>query len=250
MMAHTDPLCWEALDSAVLDTGDTVVLRRRGVMYDIRFNGVELMSNADPTSELELGRAVVRSHMSGAVTDEPPCVLIGGLGMGFTLRSALDVLPTACEVHVCEAVPKVVQWNQGEIGHLAGWPLRDPRVRIVGESVQSYMARIDRRFDVVLMDTDNGPDWIVRGENAVIYGLEGLTHLMQRLKPQGVAGFWSTTRSRSFEGRLSALGLIWQAERVDLGAPGMEPFHIVYCVSFGDSVPGRPSSPEACPDAR
>ena len=113
MMARAETLRWEVLDSGVLDTGDIVVLRRRGAIYDIRFNGVELMSNADPTSELAFGRAVVRGHISGDVPYVPTCVLIGGLGMGFTLRAALDELPTACEVHVCEMAPKVVQWNQG-----------------------------------------------------------------------------------------------------------------------------------------
>ena len=117
-------------------------------------------------------------------------------------------------------------------------------MRIVKGSVQSYLAQIDIRFDVVLMDTDNGPDWMVRDENAIIYRLEGLTHLMQRLKPQGVAVFWSAARSKGFERRLSALGLIWHAERIDLGASGKEPFHIMYYVSCANSVASRRLLPE------
>ncbi|TNJ42314.1 spermidine synthase [Phaeobacter sp. B1627] len=245
MTVPCEPVRWEVLDTSVLGTGDTVVLRRRGAMFDIRFNGIELMSNADPTSELAFGRAVAggrdRTNPSQAA---PSRVLIGGLGMGFTLRAALDHLPEACAVHVCELVPAVAQWNQNEIGHLAGWPLRDPRVHLETECIRTYLARTDRLFDVIFLDTDNGPDWMVREENAAIYQQEGLREILLRLKPQGVVGYWSATRSEAFAARLAALGLSWTAEPVYLGTPGQEPFHFVYYISPQKSADGRPALAE------
>lgn len=240
MTLPTEPQRWEVLDQSVLEKGDTVILRRRGAIYDIRFNGIELMSNADPTSELAFGRAVAGGRDTSAPQAAPLRILIGGLGMGFTLRAALDSLQAACDVHVCELVPAVIQWNQKEIGHLAGWPLRDPRVRVVSECVQTYLARTDLRFDIILLDIDNGPDWMVREENAIIYQREGLSDILLRLKPQGVVGYWSATRSEAFEARLAALGVSWTTEPVYLGASGQEPFHIVYYISPPKSADGRP----------
>lgn len=170
--------------------------------------------------------------------------------MGFTLRAALDMLPASCEVHVCELVPAVIGWNREEIGHLAKWPLRDPRVHVVSACVQTYLARTDLHFDVILLDTDNGPDWMVREENAGLYQQDGLTDVLVRLTPEGVAGYWSSARSAAFEARLMSLGLSWTAEPVYLRAPGEEPFHVVYYISPPKSADGRPTLAEDLVNAR
>lgn len=248
MTLPSEPTRWEALDTSVLESGDTVILRRRGPMYDIRFNGIELMSNADPTSELAFGRAVTSGRQTHPSQVAPLRVLIGGLGMGFTLRAALDQLPATCEVHVCELVPAVIRWNRDDIGHLASWPLRDPRVHVVTGSVQWFLACTDLRFDVILLDTDNGPDWMVRDYNAGLYRQDGLLDILHRLTPCGIVGYWSVARSNAFEAQLVALGLSWKAETVHLGAPGQEPFHVVYYIQSPKSANDRSTLAEEVVD--
>lgn len=224
---------WEVLDEATLDSGDRVTLRRRGPLYVIRFNGWELISNLKPSSELELGRAVGRKLGKRAAR-----VLIGGLGMGFTLRAALDEIAPGSRIEVCEIIPQVVKWNRSFIGHLASWPLRDDRVEIAEADAGRYLSRTEQTFDAILLDTDNGPDWILRKENEGLYHEAGLLRLMDRLNPNGFAGFWSATRSEAFEARLSKLGMSWRADRIDLGKPSREPFHIVYYVLRDSSLRG------------
>ena len=214
---------WEVLDEAVLDSGDRVALRRRGPLYVVRFNGWELMSSLNPSSELELGRAVGRKLGKQAAR-----VLVGGLGMGFTLRAALDAIAPGGRIEVCEIIPQVVEWNRGLIGHLAGWPLRDGRVTIVEADAGQYLSRAEQAFDAILLDTDNGPDGILRQENEGLYQEDGLRCVTDRLNPDGFAGFWSATRSEAFETRLTRLGMSWHADRIDLGKQGREPFHVIY----------------------
>ena len=113
---------WEVLDEATLDSGDLVTLRRRGPLYVIRFNGWELISNLKPSSELELGRAVGRKLGKRAAR-----VLIGGLGMGFTLRAALDEIAPGSRIEVCEIIPQVVKWNPSRCPHPAATAARSRR---------------------------------------------------------------------------------------------------------------------------
>lgn len=222
---------WEVLDEAKLKSGDQVMLRRRGPLYDIRFNGWELMSSLNPDSELELGKTVGRKLGKHAAH-----VLIGGLGMGFTLRATLDAAPPGSRIEVCEIIPQVVEWNRSFFGHLANWPLRDDRVKIVEADAGQYLSRTEQTFDVILLDTDNGPDRILRKENEGLYQEAGLRCVMDRLNPNGFAGFWSAARSEAFEIRLTNLGMSWRANRIYLGKPGQEPFHVVYYVLCDTSL--------------
>ena len=227
---------WEVLDEATLDSGDHVALRQRGPLYVIRFNGWELVSSLNPNSELELGRTVGRKLGKRVAR-----VLIGGLGMGFTLRATLDAIAPESRIEVCEIIPQVVEWNHGFIGHLADWPLRDDRVTMVYADAGQYLSRTEQTFDAILLDTDNGPDWILRKENEYLYREDGLRGLMDRLNPNGFAGFWSATRSEAFETRLTRLGISWHADRIDLGRPGQEPFHVIYYLFRRPSLPTGPA---------
>ena len=223
---------WKVLDEATLESGDHVTLRQRGSLYVIRFNGWELISNLNPDSELELGRTVGRKLGNQAAR-----VLVGGLGMGFTLRATLDAIAPDSRIEVCEVIPRVVEWNRSFLGHLANWPLRDERVAIVEADAGHYLSRTERAFDAILLDTDNGPDSILRQENEGLYQEDGLRSAMDRLNPNGFAAFWSATRSETFETRLTKLGMSWHADRIDLGQPGREPFHVIYYVLRKPSLP-------------
>ncbi|WP_187829594.1 hypothetical protein [Labrys sp. KNU-23] len=216
---------WTELDSVVTAVGDHIVLRRRGALFDIRFNGWELMSNHDPRSEIALARTVCR-HLGGA----EPRILIGGLGMGYTLRAALDAVGPRARILVCELLPEIVAWNRDILAPLAGHPLADSRVSVGTGSVVEVIAAEPGGFDAILLDTDNGPDYVVHEPNHALYSSEGIARIARALASGGVAGLWSATRSEAFEANLAASALPWRRERVSLGEPGQEPFHMVYLI--------------------
>ena len=146
---------WTEFGRARLPTGDELLLRRRGHRFEIRFNGWELMSDRAHWSETALG-ALGCEGMAGPEA----CVLIGGLGIGYTLRAALDALPQSASLVVAELLPEVIAWNRGPLGQVAGRPLADPRVTIAPHDVARVLRRSPGRFDAVLLDIDNGPEAI------------------------------------------------------------------------------------------
>ncbi len=214
---------WSELARAGTAAGDDILLRRKGDIYEIRFNGLELMSNFNHQSETVLAERSLRLHGRAAQR-----VLIAGLGMGFTLRTALDYLAADAQVTICELIPEIVQWNREHIGSLAGHPLRDPRVRIVVDDVLNVLGRAGEHYDVVLMDTDNGPDFTVRETNSAIYEDDGLEAVLRSLAPGGVASFWSATVSEEFEARLDRMPWRWKREDVCLIGGRADAFHHLY----------------------
>ena len=143
-----------------------------------------------------------------------PRVLAGGLGMGFTLRAALDILPPTALVLVAELVPAVLEWNRGPLGMLARRPLDDPRVHIENGDVAATMLSNPGRFDAVLIDVDNGPLALTASSNAGLYDREGIALARSSLRPGGVLAVWSAGDDRRFEQRLRAAGFSVQRERV------------------------------------
>ncbi len=119
--------------------------------------------------------------------------------MGFTLRAALNYLPNDTEVTVCEFVPEIVDWNRSVIGSLAGFPLQDNRVKIHIGDVMETLRQHEFTYDLILMDTDNGPEFLVRRENNAIYDGCGLTAIKRALTPTGITSFWSANASLEFE---------------------------------------------------
>lgn len=206
--------------------GDEILLRRRDEIYEIRYNGLELMSNINFQSETVLAERSLR-----LLNHSPKNILIGGLGMGFTLRAALDMLPADATVTVCEFVPEIVQWNRFSIGHLANYPLRDPRVKIVVGDVLQTLKSSPSKYDMILMDTDNGPDFLVRNENDAIYAEEGLFVATDALKPGGIASFWSATASHIFEELLGEMQLSWERHDVCLISGRADAFHFIYFIT-------------------
>jgi spermidine synthase len=193
-------------------SGDDTTLKlvRRGNEYIILANGKSLMSSRMHGSEEALATFGCRR----ARTLEEPCVLIGGLGMGFTLRATLDLLPREATVVVAELVPAVVEWNRGPLAELAGEPLKDRRVRLEIEDVALTLASRVGQFDAVLLDVDNGPAAFSGSNNDGLYDDRGIAVAYAALKMDGVLAVWSAREDRKFEQRLRHGRFEVEVERV------------------------------------
>ena len=185
-------------------------LTRQGSEYVILAGGKPLMSSRMHGSEEALAALACRD----ARTLDEPCVLVGGLGMGFTLRATLDLLPPGATVVVAELVPAVVEWNRGPLGPLAGHPLKDSRVQIDARDVAATLRSSTRRFDAILLDVDNGPAAFTASHNTRLYDDGGLAAAHAALKAGGVLAVWSAWEDRRFEQRLRYGGFTVQVERV------------------------------------
>jgi spermidine synthase len=200
----------ELLGQAVTPDGTDMKLTRRGNEYIILANGQSLMSSRMHGSE----EALATFGCQRARTLAQPCVLIGGLGMGFTLRATLDLLPVAAKVVVAELTAAVVEWNQGPLGPLAGQPLKDRRVRVDVNDVAVTLQSNPGRFDAILLDVDNGPTAFASPGNSGLYDNRGLALARSALRPQGVLAVWSAREDRKFEQRLRYAGFGVEVERV------------------------------------
>ena len=200
----------ELLGESVTPDGTDMKLIRRDREYTILANGKSLMSSRMHGSEEALATFACRK----ARTIEQPVVLIGGLGMGFTLRATLDLLPPGAMVVVAELVPVVVEWNRGPLGPLARRPLKDKRVQVDGNDVAATLSSNPGRFDAVLLDVDNGPTAFATSNNSRLYDDQGLAAARTALKRGGVLAVWSAREDRKFEQRLRYAGFRVEVERV------------------------------------
>jgi spermidine synthase len=182
--------------------GTAISLHQRGDEWLIRAGGQDLMSSRAHGSEQEMARFIPANASR---------VLVGGLGMGFTLRAALDACPG--EVTVAELIPAVIAWNEGPLAPLAGAPLADPRARIHHGDVADAL-RSPAAWDAVLLDVDNGPDAFTQASNSRLYTPDGLKRTRMALKPGGVLVVWSAYPSPDFLGRLRRAGLRGEAHTV------------------------------------
>jgi spermidine synthase len=199
----------ERLGETKAPDGTPLALTRRDDEYMILASGKPLMTSRMHGSEEALATLGCRELPSAA-----PCVLVGGLGMGFTLRAALDVVPATATVVVAELVPAVVEWNRGPLGPLAGHPLDDPRTRIDLRDVGAVMRSSTAAFDAILLDVDNGPEEFTLRGNASLYGEAGIAVTRNALKPGGTLALWSTKEDKAYERRLRRAGFDARAERV------------------------------------
>jgi spermidine synthase len=183
---------------------------RRDDEYIIRANGIILMSSRMHGSEEALATLACRRVRTLA----RPSVLIGGLGMGFTLRATLDLLTPGASVVVAELLPAVVEWNRGPLGPLANHPLNDPRVRLDVGDVAATLRSGAGRFDAVLLDVDNGPDALTAPSNAALYTARGIAAARAALKIGGVVAAWSSRDDRRFAERLRQAELVVHVTRV------------------------------------
>lgn len=206
---------WELLDSAPLPgSGRELRLYRRDREFSIRMNGQEIMNSRAHGSEDALAEgagARIRDRVR-------PRVLVGGLGLGFTVAAALRWIGPQGRVVVAELLPAVVRWNKELLGHLAGDPLQDPRVSVRLDDVVKIIHSERRAYDAILLDVDNGPrDLISRGNNR-LYTPSGLEALRGALRPGGVLAVWSAGPDQNFVRRLEQSG--FQVQEVSVRARG------------------------------
>jgi spermidine synthase len=226
---------WELLGETHTPDGSAIRLTRRDDEYVILANGKPLMSSRMHGSE----EALATLGCSHARALEQPRVLVGGLGMGFTLRAVLDVLPPGAIVTVAELVPAVIEWNRAPLAALAAHPLNDRRVRIDAADVGFTLRANPGRFDVVLLDVDNGPAAFTAVNNAGLYDNGGVTAAHAALRPGGTLAVWSAWEDRKFEQRLRFYGFDVEVVRVRARLKKGGPRHTIFVAR---KHPGLPSS--------
>lgn len=172
-----------------------LVLRGDGRHFEIISNGVFLMDTRSGESERLLVRAALER------LDRPADVLVGGLGVGFSLAEALRG-PRVRAVTVVEREPAVIGWHATHLRGCSGGALDDPRVRVVRADLLDWLRTTAETFDAACLDIDNGPEWTVTDGNAGLYGPHGLDLLARRLRPGGVLAVWSAGAAPAFERRL------------------------------------------------
>lgn len=183
--------------------GGSLTLLTHDGEFSIRLNGHGLMNSREADSEMLLGRL---GHKAGPVSASPR-FLVGGLGMGVTLRSLLDEIPSDASVTVVELIPEVVRWNRQFFTVNNGAVLDDPRVEVEVEDVWDVLCRTPREtYDAILLDIDNGPFPLVQGNNLRMYYRRGIQLIAHALKPGGRAAFWSAGRDNDFLVRLRKAG--------------------------------------------
>ena len=198
------------IDSTPTPGGDELFLYERDGVFTLRIGGIELMTSRAHDSEEEL------AWMAMKLMDRRcrPRVLVGGLGMGYTTRAALDSTPRPSEVVVSELLPAVVRWNRDHIGHLAGNPMDDPRVTIVERDIWDVIADSPNGFNVILNDVDNGPGGCALEQNEKLYSAAGLAAVRRSLRPKGVLGVWCVEDDPRFVKAMSSAGFKAHAETV------------------------------------
>ena len=194
---------WTLLDTAQAPgNGGELRLYQRGAEFSIRVEKCELMNSRHYGSEDALAELACKR-----IADRPhPQVLIGGLGMGYTLRAALNSLKADGKVVVAELVPAVVVWNRGPLAELAGNPLQDFRVTVRENDVGQIMREKQQAYDAILLDVDNGPEGLTRKSNDLLYGLPGLKIAYDALRPAGILAVWSAGTNDAFVRRLRKTG--------------------------------------------
>lgn len=200
---------WRLLDSVLVPgDGAELCLHQRGEEFSITVDGYELMNSRVHNSEEVLAEVTCEK-----IADRrKPRILIGGLGMGYTLASALKHLPSDAEIVMAELVPAVVNWNRELLGELAGFPLTDRRVKVREEDVANVMEEEYKAFDAIILDVDNGPEGLTSAENNWLYKISGLSVAYESLKPEGILAVWSAFKNNAFTRRLKRVG--FQVEEV------------------------------------
>lgn len=206
---------WILLDAVKTPDGDGELrLMQRGAEFSIMLGTNELMNSRLSGSEEAL--AILTCQKIG--TRPKPQVLIGGLGMGFTLRAALTALGADAGIVVAELVPAVIAWARGPMAGVFGTCLQDPRVSIVDADVGRLIKSGKGTYDAILLDVDNGPDGLTRKGNDGLYNASGLKAARTALRPGGVLAVWSSGPDRAFTARLKQSG--FAVEEVKVRANG------------------------------
>jgi len=211
------------LGRAKTPDGKQLILHERDGAYAIRVDGLELMSSRAHGSEEALARLVLEK-----LSAQQPRLLVGGLGMGYTLRAVLDLTPPAAQIVVAEILPAVVEWNRTHLADLARRPLEDPRVKVEVRDVAAVMDDGPASFDAILLDVDNGPAAFTTARNAGLYGAGGLALVRRSLRQGGVLGVWSADPDPPFVRRLSTAGFRVEVATVPARTGAKGPKHTIF----------------------
>lgn len=217
---------WTQLGSAQIpNNGGELKFSQRGDEFSIRLSGIrgELMNSRLYNSEkvlAELGCA----HLNSVDNAQ---VLVGGLGMGYTLAAALKAVSESSQVTVAELIPEVVLWNQGPLGNCAKNPLKDPRTKVHVGDVRELLKVSQPTFDAILLDVDNGPEGLTHKDNSSIYSPQGLQQIYATLRPKGMVAIWSAGPDYLFTVRLKKAGFIADT-RIVRARPGKGSRHTIF----------------------
>ena len=214
----------EHLDTAQVPGGAELRLMRRGGDFMITLDRNELMNSRMSGSEEALA-TMTAERLAGRKGQH---WLVGGYGMGFTLRAALAVLGSDARLTVAELVPKIVEWARGPMAGLTGGCLDDPRVTLVQADVALQIAAGRDAYDAILLDVDNGPDGLVRAGNDRLYTREGLAAAKAALTPGGVLAVWSAGKDPVFAGRLRKAGFAVEEVQVRARSNGKGAKHTIW----------------------
>jgi len=190
------------LDRVVMPDGGELVLHHRDGVFTVRANGLELISSRGRGSE----EALAEIGCSALPNGRPPHVLVGGLGIGYTLRAALDRLPVRSEITVVERFTHVVRWNRELLGALVRHPLDDPRVTVAVGDLFDVLAAERSGYHLILLDVDNGPGDLAVASNRRLYDRRGIERIRSALRESGVLVVWAATPAPEFRLRLEGTG--------------------------------------------
>lgn len=214
----------ELIGTAKVPGGEELRLFRHGSDFMIVLDRNELMSTRMRGSEEALA-TMSCARIAGRAR---PHLLVGGYGMGFTLRAALAVLPRDAAVTVAELVPEIIAWARGPMAELAAGCLEDPRVRLIEDDVVAVIRAAPGQFDAILLDVDNGPDGLVREANNQLYSERGLRAARAALKPGGVLAVWSAAKDDAFVRRLKNGGFAVDEVAVRARSNGKGAKHVIW----------------------
>ncbi len=214
----------ELIDTAQVPGGEELRLFRHDRDFMIVLGGNELMSTRMNGSEIALA-TLTCERIKGR---KHPRLLIGGYGMGFTLRAALEVLGNDASVVVAELVPEIIEWARGPMSGLMAGCLDDPRVQLAMSDVANFIAEPLSGYDAILLDVDNGPDGLTRAGNNKLYGARGLRAAKAALRPGGVLAIWSAAKDDAFARALQKTGFRVDEVAVRARTNGKGPKHIIW----------------------
>lgn len=216
---------WVQLGTASVPGGnDGLRLMQRGTEFTIFAGANELMGNRLIGSEEALA-SLTCARLAGR---RAPRVLIGGLGMGFTLRATLAALGTDARVSVVELIPEVIAWARGPLAAIHGDSLADPRLTLIEGDVGEVIGGASSSWDAIVLDVDNGPEGLMRAANDELYDAYGLLEAQKALAPGGVLAVWSAAPHEAFAQRLRRVGYAVEEHRVHANARKRGPRHVVW----------------------
>ena len=206
------------------DDGGDLRLMQRGSEYSIMSGAIELMNSRLSGSEKALATLACER-----LKDRPRAhLLIGGFGMGFTLRAALQALGPQARITLGELVPAILAWARGPMAHMTGDCLDDPRLTLREGDVGDLIRTARGEYDAILLDVDNGPEGLSRKANDRLYDAEGLLAARNALRPGGVLAVWSSAPNAAFTGRLNRAGFLIDELRVRATDAGRGARHVIW----------------------